>query len=1079
MKRPLLLLPLLALALPALAQDLATRSPATDESHAESAESAESAEAAKPSSEALVATARRCLDGLPEELDFARGVALLREASEAGSAEAIARLGARYETGTGVPIDIPRAVALYREAAEKGCALGGIAAAACRLRGLADEPDAHEAFRRLSALAKSGDGYARLALAQCRAYGVGGVPRDPEKARRHASRAAEALRPEAEAGDPERQLALAEALFAAGGFSREAFNQAEPWFEAAAEQGEPGAHDWLVTFSLRSREFGVDPAKRRAWAERVRRLMEARAAQGAPGAMLTLGKIALHGLAGAPDAEAAVAWFRRAADAGLPEALYQLGVAYELGRGVPRDAARAREFLLRAAEGRDPTALVRLARLDLVADDRASALRRLREAAKLCAWPAQDVLKGMEQDRRVGPAWGRALLDTLFEGADHPEAKVEGWNTPEGMELLTLRWKAIRGEAPAQLEFGDRYWRGDGVPQDRAAAVEWIRKAAESGYGPAQNRLGVRLSCCGSTEESRGEAARWFRKAAEQGVEEAKEHLSFFRWTDPAAIARSYVDLYVEREAAPPAEPADRSPAARDRAILDCAAARPSDLAERVRAELLVPHEFGPDRAAPWGPQTRGALRFLADELVAGTVLRLPNAEGWGLFYDRTVRDGADDPALRWGSVVGQMKWKWDDGARRQLDALEARLAEGGATLFQRMLAAHARALLDPTDANARAFLGAADAWTATLDPAIPAEDVRTLLRGLGYSKARRPDAERLFAPSLATKIEMELVLRGASDSFLAAAIAAAEEADLQRIAAEDVEDFGLPAPSAAAEEKESHAEPAENAEPEPHAESVESAERIPLAHVLASEIVEQIGRMAAESGRGDGLAIHAEERTNSILFSGPDSDLEFVRDCVGRLDVPQTQVVVQCLVVPVKNGMEDLFGRDWIARDLRTVSPSDGSATNAWFGTARVKIDDVVVAVLRTTNARMKPSVPVVTRDGRKFSVEIGDYPYSERKYARIAATPTIRTNGAIQLEFLVESLLRDGLDGTNSMAGCETVAPGDAIVVGGLGANGGGDLLVFLFPEIAEPEKSEPHAESAENAEPEPHAESAEGAE
>ena len=143
------------------------------------------------------------------------------------------------------------------------------------------------------------------------------------------------------------------------------------------------------------------------------------------------------------------------------------------------------------------------------------------------------------------------------------------------------------------------------------------------------------------------------------------------------------------------------------------------------------------------------------------------------------------------------------------------------------------------------------------------------------------------------------------------------------------------------------------------------------------------------------------------------------------------------------------------------------------------MKIDDVVVAALRTTNARMKPSVRVVTRDGRKFSVEIGDYPYSERKYARIAATPTIRTNGTIQLEFLVESLLRDGLDGTNSMAGCETVAPGDAIVVGGLGADGGGELLVFLFPEIAEPEKSEPHAESAENAEPEPHAAAAEGAE
>ncbi|MBQ3811349.1 MAG: hypothetical protein II839_11075, partial [Kiritimatiellae bacterium] len=247
-------------------------------------------------------------------------------------------------------------------------------------------------------------------------------------------------------------------------------------------------------------------------------------------------------------------------------------------------------------------------------------------------------------------------------------------------------------------------------------------------------------------------------------------------------------------------------------------------------AELLVPHEFGPDRDAPWAPQARGALRFLADELVAGTILRMPNAEGWGLFYDRTVRDGADDPALRWGSVVGQMKWKWNDKAREQLDALEARLDESGATLFQKMLAAHARALLDPTFANARAFLAAADAWTATLDPAIPAADVRTLLRGLGYSKAHRPRAAKLFAPSLATRTEMELVCRGASDSVIAAAVAAAEEAERQRIAAEDVDDFGLqphaegaePKPHAESAEDQSHAESAED---QSHAESAEGAE--------------------------------------------------------------------------------------------------------------------------------------------------------------------------------------------------------------------------------------------------------------
>ena len=74
----------------------------------------------------------------------------------------------------------------------------------------------------------------------------------------------------------------------------------------------------------------------------------------------------------------------------------------------------------------------------------------------------------------------------------------------------------------------------------------------------------------------------------------------------------------------------------------------------------------------------------------------------------------------------------------------------------------------------------------------------------------------------------------------------------------------------------------------EPHAES---AERFPLRHTYAHEAAGQIERMAAEDGRGDGFALRVEERTNSLLFSGSDSDLEFVRDCVGKLDVPQEQV--------------------------------------------------------------------------------------------------------------------------------------------------------------------------------------------
>ena len=240
----------------------------------------------------------------------------------------------------------------------------------------------------------------------------------------------------------------------------------------------------------------------------------------------------------------------------------------------------------------------------------------------------------------------------------------------------------------------------------------------------------------------------------------------------------------------------------------------------------------------------------------------------------------------------------------------------------------------------------------------------------------------------------------------------------------------------------------------EPHAESAEVAERFPLRHADAHEAAGQIERMAAEDGRGDGFALRVEERTNSLLFSGSDADLEFVRDCVGKVDVPQEQVVLECSFVVVKNGMEDLFGRDWVDRDLRAAFPRDGTSTNAWFASVRVNLDDVARAALRTTNVRMHSYSRCVTRDGRTILLEIADRREWERKFARLAATPTIQTNGTIRLEFLVESLLDDGFGGTNSLAGCAAAAPGDAIVVGGLGADGGGELLAFLCPEIAVPE-------------------------
>ncbi|MBQ3810380.1 MAG: SEL1-like repeat protein, partial [Kiritimatiellae bacterium] len=70
----------------------------------------------------------------------------------------------------------------------------------------------------------------------------------------------------------------------------------------------------------------------------------------------------------------------------------------------------------------------------------------------------------------------------------------------------------------------------------------------------------------------------------------------------------------------------------------------------------------------------------------------------------------------------------------------------------------------------------AADAWRATLDPAIPAGEVDALLAGLGWSADAPPDAAKLFALPPETRGRITLWSNGYRD--LADATARAEKGD-------------------------------------------------------------------------------------------------------------------------------------------------------------------------------------------------------------------------------------------------------------------------------------------------------------
>ena len=115
-----------------------------------------------------------------------------------------------------------------------------------------------------------------------------------------------------------------------------------------------------------------DPAKARLWAERA-------AQAGVPKAMYNLGLFLFDGKGGPPDLPAAAAWFRKAADLGLGDAQYNLARLYENGYGVQQNAAQAYTWYLIAANGGDQDARADATRI------RASLDKTARTAAERAA----------------------------------------------------------------------------------------------------------------------------------------------------------------------------------------------------------------------------------------------------------------------------------------------------------------------------------------------------------------------------------------------------------------------------------------------------------------------------------------------------------------------------------------------------------------------------------------------------------------------------------------------------------------------------------------------------------------------
>ena len=158
----------------------------------------------------------------------------------------------------------------------------------------------------------------------------------------------------------------------------------------------------------------------------------------------------------------AMEWYRKAADRGLADAEYSVGVLYENGWGVTKDIDRAKGWYQKAADQGDGSARVRLQRLQANAAPAASASDEndplVKECARLAATPD-------------GKPWPIGSSGRLSASVDPAKA------VPACQAALN----AHPGDARVQYELA----RALGSGGSYAEIVPDLTRAADAGDAPA------------------------------------------------------------------------------------------------------------------------------------------------------------------------------------------------------------------------------------------------------------------------------------------------------------------------------------------------------------------------------------------------------------------------------------------------------------------------------------------------------------------------------------------------------------------------------------------------------------------
>lgn len=220
--------------------------------------------------------------------------------------------------------------------------------------------------------------------------------------------------------------------------------------------------------------------------------------------------------------EAADLWIK-AANKGLAEAQYALGLLYEEGRGVGKSEDEALKWYNKAAEQGHEEAqknfnnLFHRQRFKITTTGTSSSSRRPYNETE------KKVIYSADKQFALGEKcyYGR--------GVEKSYEKAMEW----------YKKAANQGHAEAQCSLGYMYSRGIGIQQDYKKAAEWYEKAADQGHAKGLFNLGSMYYNGRGVPKDIEKAKTLFDRAAKKGDKDAKTILTKLNKTTEAKTRKT------------------------------------------------------------------------------------------------------------------------------------------------------------------------------------------------------------------------------------------------------------------------------------------------------------------------------------------------------------------------------------------------------------------------------------------------------------------------------------------------------------------------------------------------------------